>query len=341
VLISDAGCQYFGWDAVMDVALSRNMQFVKSGFDVGGQIQSLHSLLLAAAFAGLYPSIPILINHPLWWPALSPKPTAKSGIGAIQGIAVNSVSDRFNNPDPTKTDIIQWMIEHRDRDGNALSQARIGEEAMAPVLAGSDTTASTLRSMILRTVANPRVYNKLMSQIDTADRSGLLSVPPTHAEILRHVPYIEAIRKEALRLLPASALPFFREAPAKGATIEGYFIPGGTDVGLQHWAIARNPLYWGDDYDLFRPERWTDEQDKHRRKMRDLGDVFFADGVYKCTGRNLATMEIMKMPIELFRRFDVELLNPDKPWKEKGALAMLHSDFWVKLTPRAKSGQEQ
>lgn len=228
------------------------------------------------------------------------------------------------------------MIDHRTKDDGStnLTQARIRQEALPAVLAGSDTTASTLRSMLLEIATNPRIYNKLMSQIDAADDSGLLSTPPTYDEVVHHVPYMDSIRKEALRILPAAASIFFRTCP--GSTINGYTIPRGTEVGIVHWPFSRSPLYFGPDCDLFRPERWTDEPDEQRRKMRDLGDVFFSNGVFMCTGRHLAIMEVMKMPVEFFRRFELEVVNSARPWVERGSNAVLHGEFMVVLRERRR-----
>ena len=332
--------QYFAFDVVMDIAFSTSMNFIRSGYDVRKQIESIHTLLFTAEVMALFPSIPQLVNHKLWWPLLSPKPTAKNGIGAIIGLCQRTVNPRLENPALKKSDILQWLIDHRDKEGNTLSEEEIRQESFAPITAGSDTTASGLRSMILEITTNPRIYNKLMAQIDAADNAGLLSTPPTYEEIQRHIPYIDAIRKEALRVRPASAAPFFRVAPTQGATIGGFYIPAGTEVGMVSWAIARDPVYFGNDVDVFRPERWTDEKDEYRKKMRDKGDVSFSSGPRMCTGRNLAVLEMVKMPIEFLRRFELEVVNTGRPWVEVGSLALLHHDFRVVLKQRTKAGKE-
>lgn len=233
--------------------------------------------------------------------------------------------------------MIQWLIDHKNQDGIALSLPVIEQEILPPILAGSDSTASTFRSMLLRISTNPRVYNKLISQINAADAAGLLSTPVArYDEVMKHVPYLDACRKEALRLLPAGAAPFFRECPPQGARIGGYFIPGGTEVGLVQWAIGRSTEFYGEDANLFRPERWMDEKDEHRKRLRDLGDVYFSSGVFACSGKNLALMELMKAPLEIYRRFEVEVVNTAKPWEEIGSLAVIHRDFWIKLSERKR-----
>ena len=56
-------------------------------------------------------------------------------------------------------------------------------------LAGSDTTAIALRACFYYIVKSPRVYKRLVQQIDEADRQGLLSEYITYEECLK-LPYL-------------------------------------------------------------------------------------------------------------------------------------------------------
>jgi cytochrome P450 len=67
-------------------------------------------------------------------------------------------------------------------------------------LAGADTTATALRTMILHISTNSRVRRKLLDQIDDADAQGLLSTPVKYEEVRKHIDYIEIITREAIRM---------------------------------------------------------------------------------------------------------------------------------------------
>lgn len=56
-------------------------------------------------------------------------------------------------------------------------------------LAGSDTTAISLRAIIYFTIQNPAVYKRLQEEIDEADKAGKLSEYVTYAECLE-LPYL-------------------------------------------------------------------------------------------------------------------------------------------------------
>jgi cytochrome P450 len=38
--------------------------------------------------------------------------------------------------------------------------------------------------------------------------------------------------------------------------LNGLFVPGGTRIGWCPWGICRNQKTFGEDADVFRPERW-------------------------------------------------------------------------------------
>ena len=60
-----------------------------------------------------------------------------------------------------------------------------------PSGAGSDTTAIALRAIFYYTVKSPRVYQKLVAEIDEFDRNGLLSPLVSFEESLK-MPYLYA-----------------------------------------------------------------------------------------------------------------------------------------------------
>lgn len=56
--------------------------------------------------------------------------------------------------------------------------------------------------------------------------------------------------------------------PAEGAIIDGFKIPGGTIVGINPWVIHRNTEIYGEDADVFRPERWLDAPEAEIENMK-------------------------------------------------------------------------
>jgi cytochrome P450 len=86
--------------------------------------------------------------------------------------------------------------------------------------------------------------------------------------------------------------------PAGGIDIEGFFILEGTWIGMAPWALGRRKETFGEDVEIFRPERWL-ENEGHRREW-ERSDVTFGSGAWVCLGKNLAMMEICKVVVEVY-----------------------------------------
>jgi cytochrome P450 len=271
---------------------------------------------------------------------IGPKPTDKSGPGAIHGYAYRQVAARIdkNGTAESRRDILTWIMEHQDKEGERLSREMLEQEAIGPVIAGSDTTSATLRSMILEIASTPRILNRLRQEIDAADVQGLLSTPPTWEQLSKHIPYLVPLFKETQRVYPIVAGILPRSVPKPGVYLDNHFIPAGTDVAISQWGTGHNPDIWGaEDVALFRPERWEEiPPTEEAKKLRDSSEFWFSQGTMMCTGRNVAVLEVYKMIAQFFRMFDVEIVNTSRPWKDYASMPYLQYDMMVRLTERKR-----
>jgi cytochrome P450 len=129
--------------------------------------------------------------------------------------------------------------------------------------------------------------------------------------------YLDAIIKESMRIHPVIGGILERIVPASGLTLaDGRFIAPGTKVGISAWVSSRNKVIYGEDSDIFRPERWLrtegeaeDEYMTRLKKMRDA-DFTFGAGNRVCVGRNMAMVHLHKVTATLFSRYDVRFSNP-------------------------------
>jgi cytochrome P450 len=139
-------------------------------------------------------------------------------------------------------------------------------------IAGSDSTASSLRAMLYYLLKNPASYAKLQSEIDDFDREGKFSNPIAYAEANK-MPYLQAVMKKAMRMHPAVGISMPRYVPSGGAEIDGRWYPAGTVVGVNAWVIHRNKEVFGEDADAFRPERWLEDDSKAKEMARNMYQV--------------------------------------------------------------------
>ncbi|THU86529.1 cytochrome P450 [Dendrothele bispora CBS 962.96] len=151
--------------------------------------------------------------------------------------------------------------------------------------AGAETTAAALSVFILAMRLYPNVMRKAQAEIDAVVGRERL---PTF-EDREKLPYIRAIVKEVLRWRPVGPLGLPRRA-MKDDFYEGYFIPAGTLVIANVWAMNRDPAVFP-DYDEFRPERFLDEtgtQEVVPPDTHNQGHVTFGFGRRICIGLNIA-----------------------------------------------------
>jgi cytochrome P450 len=181
---------------------------------------------------------------------------------------------------------------------HGLTQEESSGEALLQVVAGSDTSAGVIRTVMLNLLTNPTAYRKLRKELDEGIAAGKISSPITDTES-RQLPYLQAVIKEGLRLLPPASGAFFKTVPPEGDTINGMFIPGGTQIGSSPLAIHCSKKTFGPDADSFRPERWTEASSDNYAYMSNIVDLNFHYGKYQCLGKGVALMEFNKIFVEV------------------------------------------
>jgi cytochrome P450 len=143
-------------------------------------------------------------------------------------------------------------------------------------------------------ITNPRILSKLRAEYSSA----LVSSPIQEAEA-RKLPYLQAIIKEGLRIWPPVVGLMSKEVPAGGDTINGDFVPGGTSIGYCAFGIFRDKKIFGEDADVFRPERWIEGEPARIKEQEQTLELIFAHGKYQCLGKNIALMELNKVFVEV------------------------------------------
>jgi cytochrome P450 len=152
---------------------------------------------------------------------------------------------------------------------------------------------------MLYIMTSPRVYRQLQAEIDTAALNGKISRPVVRDAEARTLPYLQAVIHEGLRIHPPATGLLSKVTPPEGDTINGVFVPGGTNVASNTWAVMRNKDIFGADCDCFRPERWIEADEEGYTKMLRVVELAFGSGRYKCLGRTVAGIELNKIFVEV------------------------------------------
>jgi cytochrome P450 len=138
------------------------------------------------------------------------------------------------------------------------------------------------------------VQAKLLEEISNAS----ISNPITDAEA-RKLPYLQAVIKEGLRIFPPVTGFMSKQVPPGGDTIRDLYIPEGTTIGWSPFGLMRNEKLWGPDAKVFRPERWFEGTQEEIQSKEMDAEMCFGYGKYQCLGKNIATIELNKIYIEV------------------------------------------
>lgn len=91
----------------------------------------------------------------------------------------------------------------------------------------------------------------------------------------------------------------YKRVPRSGDTIKGVFLPAGTAVGHNAAAIMRSEATFGQDTEIFRPERFLECDETKRLAMQHTVDLVFGTGRWMCAGKALAFVELNKVIFEV------------------------------------------
>ncbi|KAI5926270.1 cytochrome P450 [Camillea tinctor] len=259
-----------------------------------------------------------------------PKPTHANSVGRFLGHIKNQVAKRFD--DSPKGDFNDGaMLDEWVKNGMSRRECEL--EFSIQMVAGIDTSTTALRAIMLYTLTTPNVYAKLRDEITDGIREGRISKPITNEEA-KKLPYLQAVIHEGLRMVPPVIMGFPKRVPAGGDTIGGQFVPGGTDMYMDAWGVVRNKEIFGEDADLFRPERFLEGDETKRSKLVKSVDLIFGYGRWQCLGKNLAWMELNKIFVELFREFEFQVVNPGSPWQFQGFITPFISNLLLQIRER-------
>jgi cytochrome P450 len=216
--------------------------------------------------------------------------------------------------------LTKQLLEARAADPGSFSLLSDRDFSFIPASlfgAGSDTTASTLCSAFLALVTNHDILEAAHAELDTV--VGVERMPAFDDE--QSLPYLRALCKEVLRWRPVAVLggtPHSNTAPDK---YQGYYIPTGTNVLGNSWAINLNEEYYPSP-DSFNPLRFLEEDPsslsylsksyvsnnqtvKGKPHPSKLGHSSFGWGRRLCPGADLASNTLFIALARLLWTFDI------------------------------------
>ncbi|MCV7370406.1 cytochrome P450 [Mycolicibacterium duvalii] len=190
---------------------------------------------------------------------------------------------------PRATDVLGMLVDARSEDGDGLSDDEIRDDVITLMLAGHETTATTLAWLVDLLAHHPGVQDRVRAEIGTG-----------------RTEYTEAVINETLRLRPPA--PLTGRMTAQKYRLGDYTLPAGTRIVLLLDAINRDPQTYRDP-DTFDPERFVGA------RPDPYGWVPFGGGLKRCIGAGFSMCELTTILHTMLAEAELRPVDrrPDSP----------------------------
>ncbi|KAH8658378.1 cytochrome P450 [Xylariales sp. PMI_506] len=174
--------------------------------------------------------------------------------------------------------------------------------AVTLVGTGSETISTMLSGVTYFLGRNPRCMSAFVGEIRKAFSS------PAEITMLstRGLQYMNACIEETMRLYPPVIGLLWRVPPQGGGVVGGKFIPEGTSVNVNMFAMFQNPAHFHRPSE-FVPERWLPNAPSEFAKDCKAAFRPFSVGTMNCLGQNLANAEGRLILAKMFWHLDLKI----------------------------------
>jgi cytochrome P450 len=207
----------------------------------------------------------------------------------IDDVVMPLIGQRRNDPRLSEQlDILALLMCARGDDGERLSDSEIRDDLITLMLAGHETTATTLAWIFDLLLHHPDALQRVKSEAESGEEA-----------------FTSAVINETLRIRPPA--PFTARVAARPFPIGGYGVETGTRIVVHIIAINRNPGIY-EHPNEFRPERFLD------RRPETYAWVPFGGGIKRCLGAAFSMRELITVLHTLLREGEFSAVD-EKPEK--------------------------
>ena len=211
----------------------------------------------------------------------------------IDAYMTRVVDSYFDDNDELREDMmvgddtmIALYLQHGKEEGTQYTKKYLRDMILNAVIAGRDTTGSTLTSAIAFLCDHPEWQKKLRAEALEVFGGNVQEVL-TFDDLEGKSPIAEAVFMESARLNPP--VPGNeKEATEDTVLPSGIKLHKGEYCTFASYVTNRHPDYWGPDAEEFKPERWLGDKAK---EYDDYMYSTFQAGPRLCLGKNMAILE--------------------------------------------------
>ena len=253
------------------------------GIEDGGRLDHVARLLRAVLdpMSNRWQMLTLMLAPSSWGPR-SPWGRFRRRVREADAAIYDEIRARRADPDTAgRGDVMSLLLQARDEDGEPLSDKELRDELVTLLVAGHETTATSLAWTLERITRHPEVLARLE---DDADGE-----------------YLDAVIKESLRLRPV--VPAVARQLAEPVELGGYELPAGVSIVPSIYLTHRRPDIYPEPL-AFKPERFVDSSPSNFEYLP------FGGGVRRCLGASFAQFEMKIVLGTIMRHARVRAAEP-------------------------------
>ena len=258
--------QRFAFDVIGEITFSRRLGFLEGAQDVDGIMHSIWHHFEKAAPVGQVCWVDKFWNKNRILAWLWPPPTSPIVRFATERANERKAKSPVEDSELNNRDFLSRFIEAKSKDDKVPDWV-LTAWTTSNILAGSDTTAILLRTILYNLLRYPSTMHRLLQELQQAADKGELSTDAVAWSEAKDLPFLDACIKEAGRLHPPFGLQLERVVPPEGAVICGKPFKAGTIVGINAWVAHRDESVFGSNASVWDPSRWLCEDEGQRKVM--------------------------------------------------------------------------
>lgn len=226
----------------------------------------------------------------------------------FRGLArfVRAIIDARRQEARVESDWLSMLMQARDKaSGEPMPDRALLDEVMTLIVAGHETTASTLNWTWYLLSRHPEAEAALHAAIAQAAPAAAVHPDQPLATPFASADHVEQVLQEALRMYPPVWL--FSRRAMQDDTLGGYHVPAGTDIFICPYLLHRDTAQW-ERPEEFLPARFMPDAAAGRHRFAYLP---FSAGPRFCVGAGFAIAEMAMHLTMVAERFRLVLVDAE------------------------------
>ncbi|XP_068085804.1 cytochrome P450 4C1-like isoform X1 [Anabrus simplex] len=224
--------------------------------------------------------------------------------------------------------IIDNFLRSSETEGAELDEQLLKDEVCTALIAGTDTTATTLCFTLLLLALHPTIQTAVFEELkevfaDDWERD-------VRSEDVKEMKYLSRVIKETMRLFPV--VEIIPRDVDEDIELKTCTLPAGSSCMIINYFVHRDPRYFPDP-ERFDPDRFLPERSIDRHPYSYIP---FGAGPRICVGFKYAEMVMPIVLATVLRKYRVLPVVPyeDLQKLEVGVFLRPETEFLIKMLPR-------